>query len=81
MEVLSDEGALLRTWSLIESAASEDRFYEESSWRFYHPKDDTYVWAFDLLPEELLPIWHGILPANGAGIFFIKTYQDPLFCR
>lgn len=52
VEVLSDEGALLRTWSLIESAASEDRFYEESSWRFDHPKDGTYVWAFDLQPEE-----------------------------
>lgn len=55
VEVLSDEGELLRTWPLIESEASGDRFYEESSWRFYHPKDDTYVWVFDLLPGDLLP--------------------------
>ena len=55
VEVLSDEGELLRTWPLIESETSEDRFYEESSWRFYHPKGDTYVWVFDLLPEDLLP--------------------------
>ena len=55
VEVLSDEGELLRTWPLIESETSEDRFNEESSWRFYHPKDDTYVWVFDLLPEDLLP--------------------------
>lgn len=55
VEVLSEAGELLKTWPLIESEASEDRFYEESSWYFYHPNDYTYFWTFDLQPDDLLP--------------------------
>ena len=55
VEVLSEAGELLKTWPLIETEASGDRFYEESSWRFHHPEDYTYFWTFDLQPEDLLP--------------------------
>lgn len=55
VEIRSSTGALLKSWPLTDQGRPEDRFYEESSWRYYHPFRYLHNWVFDLLQEDLGP--------------------------
>lgn len=55
VEIRSSTGALLKNWPLTGQGHPEDRFYEELSWRYYHPFRFVHSWVFDLLPEDLEP--------------------------
>ena len=60
LNVLSEQGELLKKWSYTDKDLPDKQFFKESSWRYYErpggydPAGITAIWVFDIKPEDLI---------------------------
>lgn len=59
LDVLSENGQLLKTWKISDKNDPSVRIFQETSWRFYqkpqlqHVSTCEVAWVFDILPADI----------------------------
>ena len=59
LDVLSENGQLLKTWKISDKNDPSVRIFQETSWRFYQKPQLQHVstcegaWVFDILPADI----------------------------
>lgn len=60
-DILSNDGSILKIWNFADRNAEGRQLFSESFWRLYIKKSEqyteqTYIWVFDILPEDIAPL-------------------------
>ena len=60
LNVLSEQGELLKKWSYLDKDLSGKQFFKETLWRYYERPGGSFeaaitaTWVFDIMPEDLI---------------------------
>ena len=58
LNVLSENGNLLKKWYYLDKDLPDKQFFKESSWRYYENMRSgdkiTAIWVFDIMPEDII---------------------------